>query len=97
MDGTEVLNGADGELISGPEVPMSVANLCIDGIRTFHVYDDDDGPILVISDGVTTVEFACGLSRRPEPAASGARRLAEAAREFAVVLEAAPGRCGPTP
>ena len=89
MDGTEVLTGTDGELISGPEVPISVANLCIDGIRTFQVDDDDDGPVLVISDGVTTVEFACGLSGRPEPAASGARRLAEAAREFAAALEAA--------
>jgi hypothetical protein len=90
MGGTEVLNDTGGEVISGPDVPLAVANLCLDGIRTFNVYDDDDGPILVISDGVTTVEFACGLSRRPKPAASGARRLAEAAREFAAALETAP-------
>lgn len=88
MDGTDVLDDPGGELIPGSEVP-TVASLCFDGIRAYQVDDEDDGPILVVCDGVTTVEFACGLSRHSGSAAVGARSLAQAARDFAASLDAA--------
>jgi hypothetical protein len=65
-----------------------VASIRVDGIRVFRMMDDDDGPILIITDGDATVEFSCGLSGRSDAAALGAERLAEAARAYALVVEA---------
>jgi hypothetical protein len=34
-------------------IPAAVASIRVDGIRVFRTYDDDDGPMLVVTDGDT--------------------------------------------
>jgi hypothetical protein len=86
MGGT-VTESSDGDLPPRPDVPTPVASIRVDGIRAFRLVDDDDGPILIVTDGDATVEFSCGLSGLSEAAALGAERLAQAAREYASGVE----------
>jgi hypothetical protein len=65
--------------------PVPVATLRLGGLHAFRMMDDD-GPMLVVSDGVTTVEFACGLSGPSRRSARGVQRLADAMAEFAKAL-----------
>ena len=88
MGGTDVIGNTSGDLRPKLAVPAPVASIRVDGIRVFRMVDDDDGPILIITDGDATVEFSCGLSGRSDAAALGAERLAEAARAYALVVEA---------
>ena len=83
MGGT-VRESATDDLRPRVEVPTPVASIRVDGIRAFRVIDDDDGPVLIVTDGDATVEFSCGLSGLSQAAALGAERLAEAAREYAL-------------
>src|SRR5689334_21599595 len=93
MGGTDLV---DGQVIDGPSgdlqprlgIPAPVVSIRVDGVRAFRMIDDDDGPILIITDGDTTVEFSCGFSGQTVAAALGAERLAEAARAYALVVEA---------
>jgi hypothetical protein len=93
MGGTDLV---DGQVIDGPSgdlqprlgIPAPVVSIRVDGVCAFRMIDDDDGPILIITDGDTTVEFSCGFSGQTEAAALGAERLAEAARAYALVVEA---------
>jgi hypothetical protein len=86
MGGT-VRETSDGDLPPRADVPTPVASIRVDGIRAFRLVDDDDGPILIVTDGDATVEFSCGLSGLSEAAALGAERLAQAAREYALGVE----------
>jgi len=93
MGGTEladepVIDGNTGDLPRRLGIPAPVVSIRIDGIQAFRMIDDDDGPILIITDGDTTVEFSCGFSGRTQVAALGAERLAEATRAYALVVEA---------
>ena len=69
---------------------VPVATLRLGGLRAYRMVDDD-GPALVVSDGVTTVEFACGLAGPSGRSVRGVARLAAAMAEFANALaEAGP-------
>jgi hypothetical protein len=70
-------SSGDSQLRLG--IPAAVASIRVDGIRVFRTYDDDDGPMLVVTDGDTTVEFLCGFSRQSKATVQGARRLNDAA------------------
>ena len=89
MNGTNVANGGTGDVQPRLGLPAPAVSIRVDGIRTFRTIDDDDGPILVITDGDTTVEFLCGFSGRSVAAALGAERLAEATRAYSQVIESA--------
>lgn len=92
MGGTELVDGVaegpSGDLAPRLGTPAPVVSIRVDGIRAFRMVDDDDGPILIITDGDTTVEFSCGFSGRSNAAVLGAERLAEATRAYSLVIEA---------
>jgi hypothetical protein len=67
---------------------VPIATLRLGGLRAYRMMDDD-GPVLVISDGVTTVEFACGLAGVSNRSVRGVQRLASAMVDFANALEEA--------
>jgi hypothetical protein len=86
MNGTDLRDGI--EYVPDPTaVPLPVASVRLGEIRTFCMLDDEDEPILVVTDGDTTVEFACGLSGRSLAAALGAQRLAAAVQAYASTIE----------
>ena len=72
--------------------PPPVVSVRVGEVRAFRVIDDEDEPVLVVSDGETSVEFGCGLSGVSGSAARGARRLADAAQDYASTIEANLGR-----
>jgi len=86
MTGTDVVPDASSGGIPR-SVPPAIVSIRVDGIRAFRTYDDDDGPVLVITDGDATVEFLCGFSGRSPAAILGAERLAEATRAYSHVIE----------
>lgn len=89
MSGTETVPDRPSGELARLGIPTPVASIRIDGIRAVRTYDDDDGPVLVITDGDTTVEFLCGFSGRSPAAVLGAERLAEATRTYLLAIEAA--------
>jgi hypothetical protein len=88
MYGTDLADGDPGESDETGAYPPPVVSVRLGEIRAFRVIDDEDEPILVISDGETSVEFACGLSGVSGSAALGAQRLAEAVRDYASTIVA---------
>jgi hypothetical protein len=68
--------------------PSPIATVRLGGISTYRITDDDDDVVLVVSDGVTTVEFACGLPGPSGRSVRGAHHLADAVAEYAHALEA---------
>jgi hypothetical protein len=86
VSGTPVMDGPTDDLADEAAPPPAVT-VRLRGVRTYRIIDDEDEPVLFVSDGVTTVEFACGISGLSGSAARGARRLANAIGEFASVLE----------
>ena len=63
--------------------PPPVVSVRLGEVRAFRVLDDENEPVLVVSDGETSVEFGCGLSGVSGSAARGAQRLADAVRDYA--------------
>jgi hypothetical protein len=98
MRGTESFDWSTGDMSGlgfGPAgrndvwpIPPSAASVRVGGIRTFWSADDEGEPVLVVSDGVTTVEFGCGLPGPNGRTTRGAERLADAMRQFAAAIEA---------
>lgn len=84
MNGTQGDTDPDG---SG-DYPPPLVSVRLGEIMAFRVIDDEDEPILVVSDGEMSVEFGCGLAGVSGPAAQGAQRLAEAVREYASTIRA---------
>jgi len=78
-------HGAGAE--SRVSFPSPIATVRLGGITAFRIVEDDDD-VLVVSDGVTTVEFACGLPGPSGRSVRGAQRLAEAMAEYATAIEA---------
>jgi hypothetical protein len=68
--------------------PSPIATVRLGGITTYRIIDDEDDDVLVVSDGVTTVEFACGLPGPSGRSVRGAHHLAEAVAEYANAIEA---------
>jgi hypothetical protein len=87
MGGTEIVDGSSTDLRRHLSVPYPAASIRIDGIRAIRVVDDEDGPILIVTDGDATVEFSCGLSGQSRAAVDGVARLAQAVRAYALVVE----------
>jgi hypothetical protein len=68
-------------------IPSPMATVRLGGISTYRMTDDDD-VVLVVSDGVTTVEFACGLLGPSGRSVRGAHQLADAVAAYAHDIEA---------
>jgi len=101
MRGTEAFDWSTGDMsgmdleppggVLSPEVwpiPLPAASVRVGGIRTFWSVDEEGEPVLVVSDGVTTVEFGCGLPGANGRTTRGAERLADAMRQYAAAIEA---------
>lgn len=88
MHGTNLADEGPEEFGATGGYPLPVVSVRLGEIRAFSVIDDDNEPILVVSDGESSVEFACGLSGVSGSAALGAQRLADAVREYASTIEA---------
>lgn len=86
MSGTEPGDGA-GHGDTGV-YPFPVVSVRLGEIRAFRITDDENEPVLVVSDGEMSVEFACGLHGLSGSAVRGAQRLADAARDYASAIEA---------
>src|SRR5262249_30064117 len=77
-------HGAGAE--SRVSFPSPIATVRLGGIITYRILDDEDDDVLVVSDGVTTVEFACGLPGPSGRSVRGAQDLAEAVAEYASAI-----------
>jgi hypothetical protein len=88
MNGTGLVEEDPQDAGDPGAYPPPMVSVRLGEIRAFRVTDDEDEPILVVSDGETSVEFACGLSGVSGSAALGAQRLADAARDYALAIEA---------
>jgi hypothetical protein len=86
MHGTDLADHAPDDFDDTGVYPPPVVCVRLGEIRAFRVIDDEDEPILVVSDGETSVEFGCGLAGVSGPAAQGAQRLAEAVRDYASTI-----------
>jgi len=65
------------------------AQLCARDLTAEMTVDEDGVPAVVITDGATRVEIACGM-RRPSPAAAAdVRRVAWALLEYADAIDPA--------
>ena len=67
--------------------PDPVAVLSLRDCAVYHEVDDDNQPVLVLSDGVTTLALECGLRGASEEIVAAANRLAEAVQDFATSVE----------
>jgi hypothetical protein len=83
MDGTELHGNGD----VAEEPPASVVSIRLDALTTFSTVDDEGDPVLVVSDGETTIEFACGLPGLSDGSARGAQRLVEAIGTYQAEIE----------
>jgi hypothetical protein len=88
MTGAGLVDEEPDDVGNAGACPPPVVSVRLGDIRAFRVIDDEDEPVLVVSDGETSVEFACGLSGVSGPAALGAQRLADAVRDYASAIEA---------
>jgi hypothetical protein len=88
MNGTGVADDPSGDQHVRLDIPAPVVSIRVDGIRAFHTYDEDDGPVLVVTDGDITVEFLCGFSGHSAATIRGAHRLADSTRAYSLEIEA---------
>jgi hypothetical protein len=88
MSGTSGLDREPDDVVGRAGYPAPVVNVRLAEIIAYQVVDDEDEPILVVSDGETSVEFSCGLSGLSGSAVRGARGLADAMKDYAIALEA---------
>jgi hypothetical protein len=69
--------------------PEPVAALSLRDCMPYRAVDDDGQPVLILTDGVTTVALECGLRGLSADIVDAAQRLAEAVGDFAVSVRAA--------
>lgn len=69
--------------------PEPVAVLSLRDSMVFRALDDDNQPILIVTDGVTTLAMECGLRGMSEEIVVAAERLADAVHDYAVSVKAA--------
>ena len=62
--------------------PDPVAVLSLRDCQIYRAVDDDGQPILVLTDGVTTVALECGLKGLSPEVVAAAGRLAEGVDDF---------------
>jgi hypothetical protein len=102
MHGTDAIDALpdpqDTGHVAGAEswvsLPSPIATVRLGGISTYRVMEDEDDDVLVVSDGVTTVEFACGLPGPSGRSVRGAQHLASAVAEYADSLGSRSDRAG---
>jgi hypothetical protein len=63
--------------------PDPAGVLSLRDCMVYRAVDDDRQPVLVITDGVTTVALECGLRGASEQVVAAAHRLAGAVQDFA--------------
>ena len=63
--------------------PDPAGVLSLRDCAVFRAVDDDRQPVLILTDGVTTVALECGLRGASEQIVTAAHRLAEAVQDFA--------------
>jgi hypothetical protein len=68
--------------LSGHPFPDPVSVISLRRATTYRDCDEDGQPILIISDGVTSVAFDSGLSGLSFGVVAASRRLAEAVNDF---------------
>ena len=69
--------------------PAPMAVLSLRAATVYRAVDDDDQPILIVSDGVTTIALECGLRGLDEGIISAARQLADAVADYWLSVGAA--------
>jgi hypothetical protein len=69
--------------------PEPTAVLSLRDSMVFRAVDDDNQPILIITDGVTTLAMECGLRGLSDDIVNAAERLAAAVHDYAVSVRAA--------
>ena len=68
--------------------PEPVAVLSLRDCTVYRAVDDDEQPVLIISDGVTSLSLECGLRGASAQIVAAAERLSQGVRDFAVSVEA---------
>jgi hypothetical protein len=72
--------------------PDPVAVLSLHNCAVFRAVDDDEQPVLILTDGVTTVALECGLHGPSDEAVQRAQRLAEGVVDYSRSVSAASDR-----
>jgi hypothetical protein len=67
--------------------PDPLAVLSLRDCTPYRAVDDDRQPVLILTDGVTTLALECGLRGASDQIVTAANRLAEAMRDFADSVE----------
>jgi hypothetical protein len=65
-----------------PPFPDPIAVLSIPSCEVFRAVDAEGQPILVLSDGVTTVALECGLRGLTDEVVAKTRRLADGVTDY---------------
>jgi hypothetical protein len=68
--------------------PEPVAVLSLRDCTVYRAVDDDEQPILIISDGVTTLSLECGLRGPSAQVVQAAERLSRGMHDFALSVSA---------
>jgi hypothetical protein len=76
------------DLRGGLPFPEPVAALSMRSTTVYRAVDEDGQPILIVTDGVTTVALESGLSGLSEEVVAAAEGLASATRDYATSLRA---------
>ena len=88
MHGIAAHDGPTVDLRGRLGFPEPVAVISLRGAMTFRDQDDDGQPVLIVTDGVTTVALDSGLSGLSFGVVVAAQRLAEAVGDFASSISA---------
>jgi hypothetical protein len=72
--------------------PDPVAVLSLQSCMVFRAVDDEEQPILILTDGVTTVALECGLQGLTDEVVQRVQRLAEGATDYSRSVSAASSR-----
>lgn len=72
--------------------PEPAAVLSLRNCEVYRATDDDHQPILIITDGVTTMALECGLRGLSADVVTAADRLAAAFADYARSVRAVPPR-----
>ncbi len=83
------------ESIDNAPISDPIASVRLRGVKSMRTTNDDGEPVLIVSDGETTIEFGCGLCGPTPRAAEGAKVLATAMVAFAADVSRLAGVPGP--
>src|SRR6185369_5548611 len=72
--------------VDGPTFPLPGTSLSLRHVIAYRGFDDDGDPVLIISDGVSSVALESGLAGPSLEVVVAARRLAATAEDFASAM-----------